>query len=291
MKTILITGSKGQLGSEIKFIAETNQLADIKFVFTDIEELDISNINNLKIFFKKYNIDYIVNCAAYTNVDKAESENEKAELINSTAVKNLANISKTDNIPIIHISTDYVFSGSKEKAYAEDDDTGPVTVYGKTKLNGEQHVLSAYKYIVIRTSWLYSKYGHNFVKTMLKLGKEKNQINVVNDQKGSPTNAADLAEAIMKIIISSAENGENFISGIYHYSNEGNCTWYEFAAEIMKMSNLNCIVSPVSSIEFPTPAKRPAFSLMDKTKIKKTFSLDIPYWKDSLQKFLNEFSS
>jgi len=290
MKKILITGAAGQLGSEIKYLVNQNLYPDLEFIFTDVDELDITHLPALNEFFQMHTIDFIVNCAAYTAVDKAEADRQNAELVNEIAPRNLAQISHQFKVPVIHVSTDYVFDGKKSTPYTEEDETNPVTVYGITKLNGERAIKDAYKYIVIRTSWLYSKFGHNFVKTMLRFSKEKNNVNVVNDQKGSPTNAADLADAIMQIIVMSAENPEKFIQGTYHFSDEGTCTWYEFAVDIMAMAGSECKVNPVSSDQFPSVAKRPDYSLMDITKIKQIFDIRIPHWKESLRKFMDVYT-
>ena len=288
MKTVLITGANGQLGSEIKRLSENNSEKKINYLFTDIDELDITDLNSLHFFFSNKKVDFIVNCAAYTNVDKAESEEDKAEILNAIAVKNLATVSVNYKITLIHISTDYVFDGTKKTPYTEGDSINPKTAYGRTKLKGEQLITDSYKYNIIRTSWLYSVFGNNFVKTMIRLGREKEKINVVNDQIGSPTNAADLAAAILLIIQNSIEDSNYFQNGIYHFSNEGSCSWYDFAKEIMNYAGLNCKVNPVSSKEFPTPAERPEFSLMDKSKIKDVYKVIVPDWKESLKRCLDE---
>jgi len=284
MKTILITGSNGQLGSEIRKLS--SKIDEFMYIFVDIDELDITNLNLLETFFSNNKVDFIVNCAAYTNVDKAETDTKNAELINISAVKNLAKISIKYKCPLIHISTDYVFDGNSKIPYKETDITNPQSAYGKTKLLGEEEAKKAYKHIIIRTAWLYSSFGNNFVKTMLRLGKEKDEINVVSDQIGSPTYASDLASAILIILQQTNENEENFVQGIYHYSNTGTCSWQEFAAEIMNKKGLNCKVNPVSSKEFPTPTKRPSYSLLDKTKITKTFNIDVKDWKIALNECL-----
>ncbi len=284
MNNILVTGANGQLGNEIRKISSSCK--NFNFYFTDVDELDITKLENIQTFYSENNFEYIINCAAYTNVDKAESDEINAEKINAEAVKNLSEISQKYKIPLIHISTDYVFDGESNIPYKEDDKVNPQSVYGKTKLQGEKFAKKAYKSIIIRTAWLYSSYGNNFVKTMLRLGKERNEINVVSDQAGSPTYAADLAQAILEVIKQVTDNqGHNF-SGIYHYSNEGSCTWFEFAKEIMQKANLKCKVTPVSSAEYPTPVKRPKYSLLDKAKIKNTFNVKVPFWKDSLEKCL-----
>lgn len=290
MKKVLVTGSNGQLGSEIRSLILKNPIPNLEFIFTDIDDLDISQISSVKNYFESFEIQYIVNCAAYTNVDKAESDIENASLVNFLAVKNLAQVSVKYSIPVIHVSTDYVFDGQKTTPYTEKDPTNPVTAYGKSKLAGEEAITQAYKYIIIRTAWLYSTFGHNFVKTMLRLGADKDEINVVNDQTGSPTYGADLAKVIIEILQQSISDKSKFVEGIYHYSNEGVCTWYDFAKEIMSKAGLNCVVHPVNSDQFTTVAKRPAYSLLDKTKLKQTFSISVPSWKDSLTVCLDEIA-
>ena len=294
MKTILITGSKGQLGQEMKQLS--NKFNNIKYYFTDIDELDITNLQELRYFVKNKNIDYIVNCAAYTAVDNAEKEINSAKKINILGVKNLGIISAENNISIIHISTDYVYDGKSFRPYKENAPVNPQSVYGSTKLEGEKQLTTVplpslfadantrrttvlSKYIIIRTSWLYSSFGNNFVKTMLSLAKERPRLKVVFDQIGTPTYAADLASTILQIIEMPLSL---FKTGIYHYSNEGVCSWYDFAKEIMRQANLKCKILPVESKEFPTPAKRPNYSVLNKEKIKKTFNISIPYWSESL---------
>ncbi len=281
MFKILITGAKGQLGSEIKQIKDN--FPSFHFIFTDIEELDITKFSDINLFYKKHKFDFIVNCAAYTNVDKAETDFGNAYKINAEAVKNLSEISRDYKIPLIHISTDYVFDGESNIPYTENDKVNPQSVYGKTKLKGEEFAKEAYNHIIIRTSWLYSSFGNNFLKTMIKFGKERENINVVADQIGSPTFAGDLALTVIQIIKKISVKEVRNISGIYHYSNEGSCSWFEFAKEIMKESKINCKVNPIPAQDYPTPAKRPKFSLLDKTKIKKTFGVAVPFWKDSLK--------
>jgi len=284
MKTILVTGSNGQLGSEVKKLS--SKLTEFKFIFTDVKELDITNLNSIEELFEQNKIDFIINCAAYTNVDKAETDYKNAELINVYAVKNLAIISQKQKCPLIHVSTDYVFDGNSKIPYKESDKTNPQSAYGNSKLLGEEEAKKAYKHIIIRTAWLYSSFGNNFVKTMLRLGKEKDELNVVADQIGSPTYASDLALIILSIIQLSNNDENNFKEGIYHFSNEGVCSWQEFASEIMKQKELDCKVNPISSSEFPTPTKRPNYSLLDKTKIKETFNIDVRNWKDALTECL-----
>ena len=281
MPNILVTGAKGQLGSEIEVLSSNYPY---NFFFTDRDELDISNKEAIAQFIENNNINIIINCAAYTAVDKAENEIELADNINHLAVKYLAQISKEKNIKLIHISTDYVFDGRNFKPYVETDATNPQGVYGQTKLDGEKvmETINPKNSIIIRTSWVYSSFGANFVKTMLKLGKEREKLGVIFDQVGTPTYAKDLAKIILDIL----PKIENDKVEIYHYSNEGVLSWYDFAKEIMKMAKIECKVNPIESKDYPTPAKRPYYSLLNKAKIKKEFKLEIPYWKDSLDECL-----
>ena len=273
MKNILITGANGQLGTELGAL-----LPDA--IKTDRDELDITNANAVNDFVRKNKIDAIVNCAAYTAVDRAEDDVQMAEKINVIGPRNLA----MSGTKIIHISTDYVFDGTAHRPYSALDLPNPVSVYGKTKLLGEFAVRHyARVYAIIRTAWLYSPYGNNFVKTMLRLGNEKSEIGVVADQIGTPTYSADLARAIVTVL--PKLNAEN--SGIYHYTNNGVCSWYDFATEIMTMAGLKCNVNPIATEQYPTRATRPAYSVLDKSKIKNTFDVDIPHWRASLAKCLD----
>ena len=286
---ILVTGSNGQLGSEIK---ELSSKYEYKFFFTDRSNIDITKKESIKTFCQTNNINTIINCAAYTAVDKAESDEINADLINRKAVKKLALVSSELNIKLIHISTDYVFDGKAYKPYVEEFQTNPQSVYGKTKLDGENELIkiNPKNSIIIRTSWVYSSYGNNFVKTMLRLGKEKTELGVIFDQIGTPTYAAHLAMAILDIIpkLGTANSfGADNIQ-IYNYSNEGVLSWYDFAKEIMKMAKLNCKINPIETFQYPTPAKRPHFSLLNKSKIKTTFNIEIPYWKDGLDECLRK---
>lgn len=348
---VLVTGSNGQLGSEIKELVESNEIftslkgknkillaksmnstcnhaneaptssvvnsshsmldmESLNFFFTDRDILDITDFKAVNKYIQDKQIKIIINCAAYTAVDKAESDEKNAQLINHLAVKNLAQISKEQNIKLIHISTDYVFDGTNHKPYTEQDRVNPNSVYGKTKLDGEKAMIeiNPANSIIIRTSWVYSSYGVNFVKTMLRLGKEKEELGVIFDQVGTPTYARDLAKAILEIIIQKGKvetllpkNSDNASRSevstspdakvqIYNYSNEGVLSWYDFAKEIMRMAKLLCYIKPIETKDYPTPAKRPHYSLLNKSKIKSAFDLKIPYWKDSLDECLRKLN-
>lgn len=279
---VLVTGANGQLGNELKVLS--NEFENISFVFTDKDELDITNEEEVNDFFSKNRLDYCINCAAYTAVDKAEDDEENAFLINVNATKVLAQASHSSQVKFIHISTDFVFSGNKNTPYNETDITEPLSVYGITKLQGEEVALkNNANTTVIRTSWLYSSFGGNFVKTMLKLAGNKTDLNIISDQIGAPTYANDLAQAIIHIILA-----KKFAPGIYHYSNEGITSWYDFTKAIFQLKGIDINVNPISTEQYPTPAKRPQYSVMDKSKIKKEFGLNIPYWRDSLIKCLNK---
>jgi len=281
MLNILVTGAYGQLGSEIKALSSNY---NENFFFTDRDNLDITNKLAIKEFILENKIDVIINCAAYTAVDKAEEEQELADLINHKAVEYLATIAKENKCKLIHISTDYVFNGESFRPYLESDSVAPNSVYGKTKLDGETKMqkINPSASIIIRTSWVYSSFGENFVKTMLRLGREKESLGVIFDQVGTPTYARDLAKTILDIL----PQIKNETVELYHYSNEGVLSWYDFAKEIMKMVKLDCVISPIETKEYPTPAKRPHYSLLNKSKIKNRFNLEIPFWKDSLEKCL-----
>ena len=276
-KTILVTGANGQLGSELKQVLG---LEKHKAFYTDIEELDITNIENCRSFVIKNDIDTIINCAAYTAVDNAEEEPYKADLINHIAVRNLAEVTKERNINIIHISTDYVFPGTAFRPYSETDITNPTGIYGKTKLQGENSITNKnINYVIIRTSWLYSSFGNNFVKTILRLSSERDSLKVIYDQIGAPTYAADLAKVIVSII-----NSKTWHSGTYHFSNEGAISWYDFAQAIVDLTRLSTNIIPCRTEEYPTKAKRPFYSVLDKSKIKGQYGIEIPYWRESLAK-------
>ena len=285
---VLVTGSNGQLGSEIKELIQNSKLKieNYDFYFTTSKDLDITGYLKVREFIETHKIDVIINCAAYTAVDRAEEDRKSADLVNHIAVKNLAQIAKDKNIKLIHISTDYVFDGKAHIPYKENDITNPNGIYGKTKLDGENAMINInpLNSIIMRTSWVYSSFGANFVKTMLKLGKERSELGVIFDQVGTPTYARDLAKAILEII----PNIKNEKVEIYNYSNEGVLSWYDFAKEIMRMAKLMCTINPIETKEYPTPAIRPHYSLLNKSKIKQTFNITIPYWKDSLDECLRK---
>jgi dTDP-4-dehydrorhamnose reductase len=280
---ILVTGKNGQLGKSIHTIVTNNEQTD-EFVFVGREELDLSSTDSITSYFNHNNFDIIINCAAHTAVDKAEEEAVLANQINHLAVAQLALIAKTQQAKLIHVSTDYVFDGESDKPYTEADVTNPINIYGKTKLAGEQTLkeIMPTDAIIIRTSWVYSEHGNNFVKTMLRLGKQRDELSVVGDQIGSPTYATDLANAILKIIQNKAFKEVEQETQVYHYSNAGEISWYEFAKEIFELADIQCSVSPITTAQYPTPAKRPKNTLMNKDKIAKTFSVNIADWKESL---------
>lgn len=288
-KNILVTGANGQLGSEIRRISQLHE-NNFKFFFTDVAELDITNPDAIDSFLKENNIKYIVNCAAYTAVDKAEDDVDLCYKINRDAVSNLGLAATNNGAKVIHVSTDYVYDGTTTTPYTESDAVNPQSVYGKSKQEGEVELMKACPdSIIIRTAWLYSIFGNNFVKTMMKLGRERDEINVVADQTGTPTNAADLAHAIVRILDFSEAN--SFVSGIYHYSNEGVTTWYDFTLAIHKDAGITCKVNPITTDQYPTRAVRPQYSVLDKSKIKSTFHLVIPKWEDSLNICVKELLS
>ena len=276
---ILVTGAKGQLGCEMQRLGA---VSPNNYIFTDVAELDITDADAVMNAVKVAAIDIIVNCAAYTNVDKAESDEATAELINATAVGNLARAMKEVGGTLFHVSTDYVFGCDGNTPRTEEMPLNPLGVYGRTKLHGEQAILeSGCKALIFRTAWLYSEFGNNFLKTMMRLTSEKEQLNVVFDQVGTPTYAGDLALAIFSIIEAGVYAGNE---GIYHFSNEGVCSWYDFAVEIAAAAgNTSCRINPCHSSEFPSPVTRPPYSVLDKTKIKNTFDIDIPHWRESME--------
>ncbi|HNX44669.1 MAG TPA: dTDP-4-dehydrorhamnose reductase [Bacteroidales bacterium] len=275
---ILITGSNGQLGSEFRLLAP--QYPDHDFIFTDVAELDITDADAVKNFLSDNDVDVIINCAAYTAVEKAETERTLAYRINVEGPENLANQAFKRNVLLVHISTDYVFEGTHSKPASELDPVKPIGFYGATKLFGEKAIKnSGARALIIRTSWLYSAFGVNFVKTMRRFGLERGELRIVDDQIGSPTYAVDLARTILRIM----PEYKRHDCDIFHYSNEGVASWYDFACEIIRISNIACTVSPISTDEYPSQAPRPAYSVMSKQKIRKTFGLEIPYWRDSLK--------
>ena len=280
---VLVTGKNGQLGSEIHFLEK--EYSNFNFIYTDIDELDITNTESVNNFFKNNYIDFVINCAAYTAVDKAEDDIDIANRVNNLAVHNLVNCCLNHNCKIIHISTDYVFNGTKYTPYIETDEVAPMGVYGITKLKGEKQILdSNVKGLIIRTSWVYSSFGNNFVKTMLKLGKSRDGLTVIYDQVGTPTYARDLAKVCLEIIVQNPPLDSK--PELYHYSNEGICSWYDFAKSIMEIENIDCKVIPVETKDFVLKAERPHYSVLNKAKIKNEFNIEIPHWRDSLKKML-----
>jgi|LAHS01.1.fsa_nt_gb dTDP-4-dehydrorhamnose reductase len=290
LKNILVTGANGQLGTSLAMLANPK---DARFFFTDVAELDITNLAAVTKFVKDNGIDILINCAAYTNVDRAEDDYKTAELLNGKAPENLAVACKKAGAFLIHVSTDYVFGGGRSVLpYKEDAKENPTGVYGVTKLDGEKNIKKvlgdkskkdAGNYLIIRTAWLYSEYGHNFVKTMLDLQATHKEIKVVFDQTGTPTYAADLAKAIYEIAMKLSKDDAVKYSGVYNYTNEGVCSWFDFAVAIGELGKRKCKVNPCHSDEFPSKVKRPPFSVLDKTKIKNTFGVEVPYWRDSLK--------
>ena len=282
LKNILVTGANGQLGNEMRVVSA--EQSTVNFHFTDVAELDICDQEAIERFVVEHEIDCIVNCAAYTNVNKAEEDTELCDKLNHQAPANLARVADKHGAALIHVSTDYVFNGHNFKPYGEDDVTCPNSVYGATKLAGEEAITSlCSNSVIIRTAWLYSTFGNNFVKTMLRLGVERAELGVVFDQVGTPTYARDLARAIQRIII------QGIVPGIYHYSNEGVCSWYDFTKMIFAIGGITtCALKPLHTDEYPTPAARPHYSVLDKTKIKQTYDVEVPYWVDSLRECIEQ---
>lgn len=284
MQNILVTGADGQLGHALRKLVK--RYADFSFVFTDVDDLDITNAPLIQRFFELNTVDFCINAAAYTAVDKAESEMDTAFLINADAVEILAKVCAASKTKLVHISTDFVFDGEQSKPYVEADTTNPLSVYGQSKLQGEEEARRhCEKHFVVRTSWLYGRHGKNFLNTMLRLGTERETVSVVNDQVGTPTSAADLAECLMQIV---SEPDAEAKYGTYHFANEGACSWYEFATAIMELAGLNCEVHPIGTEAYPTAAKRPSYSVLDKSKVKEAFGLKIPDWRESLTRVLNQ---
>jgi len=285
MKKVLVTGGNGQLATCIKDIDKT--AAEYQFVYVDLPEFDITDKEKVIGFFNENDISYCINCAAYTAVDKAESEKDLAHAVNVIGAKNLAEACREFSAVMLQISTDFVFDGKQGATYYETDVTNPLGVYGLTKLQGEKAVSETLEqHYILRTSWLYSEHGNNFVKTMLRLGAERDMLNVVSDQIGTPTYAGDLAKLTLQLI---TEEKKDY--GAYHYSNEGVASWYDFTMAIFELAKVDCKVLPIKTEAYPTPAKRPAFSVMDKSKIKSTLQIEIPYWRESLRRCLNNIES
>ena len=289
MKNILVTGAYGQLGNEVRILSAA--YPEYNFMFTDVDSLDICDKDELIDFVTGNDIRYIINCAAYTAVDKAEDDTELCEKINATAVKNLGIAAAEAGAGIIHVSTDYVFDGTSCRPYTEDMPTKPCSVYGKTKLKGEKNLLKVCpNAIVIRTAWLYSPFGNNFVKTMIKLGSERESLNVIFDQVGTPTYAEDLADAILKAMDQTIDTDHDK-GGVYHFSNEGICSWYDFTLKIHELAGIKtCKVNPIETKDYPTKAARPHYSVLNKTKIKQAFNITIPHWEASLKNCIKELS-
>jgi len=284
MKKVLITGAKGQLGCCLK--AASKNYPDIDFSFVDKEILDITTPKAVSTFFEEHTFDFCINAAAYTQVDKAESDEEQAFLVNAEGVKNLSIACKKHKVTLLHISTDYVFDGKKETPYLETDKTNPINIYGASKLKGEEYIKEICdKYYIIRTSWLYSQYGHNFLKSILKFSKEKDTLTITTEQTGSPTNANDLADVLLKLIHLDMKD-----YGIYHFSNDGEATWYDFAKAIIEFSGLSNKVSVVETDYYPTFAKRPIYSILETSKIKNALRVKILPWKESLKKLINNLN-
>jgi len=285
---ILVTGKNGQLGKSIQNIITGNE-KNSEFVFVGREALDLSSQYSIINYFNNNSFDIIINCAAYTAVDKAEKEVELANYINHLAINKIAEISNRQEIKLIHISTDYIFDGISEKAYLESDDPSPLNIYGKSKLAGEVAVCAAMKKnaIIIRTSWLYSEHSNNFVDTILRKAQKFDELNVISDQFSSPTNASDLAKVIIQIINHKKFRNHDQLTQIYHYSSYGVCSWFEFAREILELANIDCQVNPIETKDYLTAARRPKYSLLNTDKIVKSFDLEIPFWKDSLKAYID----
>ena len=285
---ILVTGKNGQLGQSIKRLLDEKcfaNLSSFSFIFTGREELNFETLESIQSYFVRNDIDIIINCAAYTKVDQAEEDQIQANLINHNAVRELAKISKKSKIKLIHISTDFVFNGHKKEPYTEDDKTSPINIYGKTKLAGELAIISTMPFnsIIIRTGWVYSEFGNNFVKTILNLATKSNTLDIVSDQIGTPTYAYDLANLILQIVGSKSFLENEKPTSIFHYSNEGKSSWYEFAKEVISISGINCNLNPIKAEDYPLPAERPKYSILSKKKISQEYALNIHHWKDALK--------
>lgn len=288
MATILVTGSNGQVGSELQYLAKNK--SEHQWIWTDIAELDITNENSVTSFFQKHQPDYVINSAAYTAVDKAEEQEELCEKINVRGPELLAKSCLAHNATMIQISSDYVYDNNENRPLIESDATAPKSVYARTKLAGDEVTMSMGKNIVIRTSWVYSSFGHNFVKTMKRLGSERPALSVVDDQIGTPTYARDLAKVLIGLVDHDLNSSNNKLTGVYHYSNEGVCSWYDFALAIFEEEKLDCNLKPIPSSEYPTPAARPTFSVLNKNKIKRDLGIKIPHWREALRQCLVEIN-
>ncbi len=289
MTPVLITGCKGQLGSEIQRLS--SGFSEMSFNFTDLEELDITRPGDIRTYLDHNPVRFIVNCAGYTAVDAAEDDKKMAFKLNAEAIESLAKISAEQDIQLIHISTDYVFDGEKNHPYKEDDPVNPQSVYGKSKLGGELALQRLNTGIIIRTSWLYSSFGQNFVKTILRLSGVKDQLNVIFDQTGCPTYARDLAAAILQVIRTEISHEKTPRHEIYHYSNQGMCSWYEFATSIITFAGVECNILPVLSKDYITKAKRPRYSVMSKEKITAAYDIEVPHWMNSLKDCMDELTA
>lgn len=288
MKKVLVTGAGGQLGNSIQQLAP--QFPSYSFLFTDVDTLDICDVGAVQAYVSENQIQYILNCAAYTAVDKAESNEALCQRINRDAVKNLGEAAHAAGAKVIHVSTDYVFDGTNCRPYVETDATCPVSVYGRTKLAGEQALLEVCpSAIILRTAWLYSAFGNNFVKTVLRLGSEREELGFVFDQVGTPTYAGDLALVILQLL--SADDEGRWFPGIYHFSNEGVSSWYDFTVKILQLAGITCRVFPIETTEYPTPATRPHYSVLNKAKLKSTYAFTIPHWEESLRVCLKELAT
>ena len=283
---ILVTGANGQLGQSLQLVSK--EVTEITFVFCDSNELNITDIESCKQVFDTHQPNYCINTAAYTAVDKAEIEQEKAFAVNVIGAKNIAEVCKLHNTVLLHVSTDFVFDGQKNTPYTEQEQPNPTGVYGQTKLEGEQAIQQSWKkHFIVRTSWVYSQFGANFMKTMLRLASERASLSVVNDQIGTPTNAVDLATCLVQICIINHQQPTTNNYGIYNYSNDGQVSWFEFAKEIFNKNGITITVNPISTSEYPTPAQRPAYSVLDKSKIKNVFGFEIKPWEESLASAIN----
>lgn len=280
---VIVTGANGQLGQSLQFIAA--EYPQLDFRFYNSQDLDITQKTQIEAIFRKIKPHFCINAAAYTAVDKAESEPEKAHKINVTGAGNLAEVCKEFGAKLIHISTDFVFDGTQKTPYTEDDRTNPKSVYGQTKLDGEKAIQIIFDdYFIIRTSWVYSQFGNNFMKSMLRLSKERETLSIVNDQIGTPTNAVDLAHVLVQIILHTVQSQERKTYGIYNFSNEGHCSWFDFAKKIFEINNIKIDLKPIPSSDYPTPADRPKYSVLDKNKIKRVFGVEVKNWEESLKK-------